>query len=511
MKKIVTLAFFACLAVNLFAQRGLDWIKIDNTKDDYLFQYFYKYSDNVFKAIFTIPDIKPFQPMKSQIFVRTYNGDLSKFEEQGIPSESPYQVIVTGFQNYTIAYGSTDENKNPFQSFHKNNKVLIADAQLNPLMNVSFPVHGKKNKFDGLPNVFKSHDSSNLIVINNEILESESKPFHETPVMRYINVYDKHLSLVWCDSVNFIDLFGKDVSINRYNFEYINDKLYLFASTPGNAMKKIKPTIFIVRYDHPQSYKILNSEIFSNYEFHWDYVVTKGGQLIISGVNMHPSKAAKKQLFFMSLDVKNSADKASFKVQNIDKLFLAQYPEYKNILPMYLFTPSDLLPVSDGLIYCSEYHCSVTTTNTSTGSSSTTYYVKPITLIKFDMEGNIKWVKMIDKYISSGSYYDTYFCRAFLSNNKVVVFYFDFLDNIHNDKIKGKPKFGFGRTFCLVQGVLDSDGNLKKSLIYSIGDEGTQANLVSMRQIRSDKFFMTGKGIKMKTRGDFAAFYDLKE
>ena len=59
--------------------------------------------------------------------------------------------------------------------------------------------------------------------------------------------------------------------------------------------------------------------------------------------------------------------------------------------------------------------------------------------------------------------------------------------------------------------LLDGEGNIKKSLIYNIGENGTRANLNRMRQIDNSRFFLCGSGISMKTRGDFATIYDLKE
>jgi hypothetical protein len=228
---------------------------------------------------------------------------------------------------------------------------------------------------------------------------------------------------------------------------------------------------------------------------------------------MHPSNTSKKTLFFMTLDIKGGESSASMKRQNIDKPFLVQYPTYKSLLPQFLHTPTDLLPVSDGLVYVSEYHIAVTRT-TSSGSSSytsTTYYVKPITFIKFDMEGNIQWIKMIDKYIASKSYYQEYFCRAFVSNDKVVVYYYDFLDNIYKDRFKGKLSIIMDSKYCMAQAIVDGEGNLKKSLVYNIGEGGTLANLTTMRQLNATRFLVAGRGIKIKTRGDFAAFIDMKE
>jgi hypothetical protein len=509
MKKIFTIVFVSLFALNLSAQKGLNWIRIDNLKDDYLFRYFYKYTDNSFKAIFTIPEIKPFQPMKNQIFIRTFNADLSKFEEKGIPSESPYELSVTGFKDYTVIYGSTDENKNPFLQYHKDNKLVIADAQLNPLVNVSFPVHGKKNRFKGIPSAYKSYDSSNLIVLNHEILEDESKPFHETPVMHYINIYDKSLALVWCDSVKFADIFAKDVIINHYNFEFINDKVYLMATTGGNTMKKIKPEFFVVRFDKPGSFTIIARKTFLNPEFGWEQVIKKSGELVISGLNFIENSTAKKALFYISLDLNAPNAEALVKSIPIDKVLLAKYPAYKSLLPNYLASPCDLLPLKDGMMYCGEYHM-IYTRSTST-STSTTYYVKGMSLIKFDFDGNIEWIKMIDKVIASGSAFYPYFCRAFVVKDEVVIFYYDYMENIFSDKPKPKIRFAGDYSLCLAQAVVDGEGNLKKTFIYKIGEDGTRADLTSLRQISPTRFFVTGSGLKLKTRGDYAAFYDLKE
>jgi hypothetical protein len=510
MKKHLTFILVACLAFNLSGQtqKGLKWVQIDNTRDDYLFRYFYKYSDDVYKAIFTIPEIKPFQPMKNQIFVRTYKGDLSKYDEVGIPSESPYELSVTGFKDYTVIFGSTDENKNPFLKYHKDNKLLITDAQMNPLLTVSYPVHGKKNRFEGIPSAYKSHDSSNLIILNNELLESESKPFHETPVVHYINIYDKNLGHVWCDSVKFMDIFENNVVINHYSFDFINDKLYLIATTGGNGMKKIKPEIFVVRFDKPGSHNIIARRTFINQQFGWEHIVRKNGELVISGLNFTENSASKKALFFIRIDLNTPNAEALIKSIPIDKVLLSKYPSYKSLLPNNLASPGDLLQLKDGLLYCSEYH--MIYTRSSSTSSSTTYYVKGISFIKFDFEGNIEWIKMIDKSTASGSAFYPYFCRAFVSNGDVVVFYYDYMENIFREKPSGKLRFVNDYSLCLAKAIVDGEGNFKKSFIYKIGEDGTRADLTTMRQISPTVYFVTGSGVKIKTRGDFAAFYDLK-
>jgi len=509
MKKIFTFVLLVFVMFNLSAQKGLDWIKIDSPKDDYIFRYFFNYSEGALKAIFTIPEVKPFQPVKSQIFVRTFNADLSKFDEQGLPSESPIELSVKGFKDLIVVYGSTDENKNPFLQYHKDNKIVIADAQLNPLKVFLYPTHGKKNKFQGIPSVATSYDSTYLMVINNEVLESESKPFKETPVMHYINVFDKSGNIAWNDSIRLSDIFGKDVPINSYSFEFINKKMYLIASTAGFGMKKIKPELFVVRYDSPGSFKIIARKIFTSSQFGWEKAITKDGHMFIAGLNREQSITSKKNLFFINIDLKADDGSPVIKSIAVDKTLLVKYPAYKSTLPNNLTEPSDLLLLKDGLLYVSEAH--IISTTTSSNHSSTTYYVKGISLIKFDFEGNIEWIKVMDKSIASGTAFYPYFCRAFVSNGEVVLFYYDYLEDILQAKPGPKLRFISESSFCMAQATVDAEGNIKKSFIYKIGEDGTRADLSTMEQLSSTRYFITGTGIKIKTRGGFAAFYDLKE
>ncbi len=509
MKK--TTAFLALFFVlfQLSAQKALDWKKIDSPKDDYVFKYFYQYTGDVYKGIFTIPTVKPFQSVKNQIFVRTFNADLSSYTEQGIPSESPYLVSVTGFKDYTVIYGSTDENKNPMLQYHADNKLLVTDAQLNILLNVSYSVHGKKHRFTDTPSVYRSCDSTHLIVINSEIMAPDKPSFKASPTVQFISVYDKDLQLVWKDSVDFEQIFGKDVPLNNFDMDFMNNKLYVFASHRAVPTKKLKPTLYIIRYDHPQSYQVVDKEIFPNDYFSWKYLLNKKGEMYMCGINEVLNSSKNKQLFYMSLDLNAPDAKPLLKTYTIDKAFIAKYPDYKFILANYLTYPGSLLLTADGLIYCSEYHAIVT--SSSKYSSSTSYYFKPMTFIKFDLDGNIVWLKMIDKNVQSSYKYSEYFCRAFYINNEVVVFYYDFVNNIFAEAHKGKPTSPFGNKLCLALARIDADGNIVKKVITAVGDDGTSADLNRLRQISDTRFFMTGSGINLKTRGDYVTFYDLKE
>ncbi len=510
MKKAFIFLALTVVMFPLFAQKNINWQKIDSPKDDYLFKYFYQYTNDVYKAIFTIPNVKPFQPIKNQIFIRTFNADLSKFDEVGIPSEAPYELSITDFYNYTVIYGSTDENKNPMVQYREPNKLVITDAKLNPLIQETYAVHGKRQKFAGTPSAYKSLDSTHLIVINT-IIKSPDKPsLKESPRMNYITVYDKDLKVVWNDSIDYEQIFGAGVPLNSCDVNYVNNKLYIIASHRTIPTKKLKASLYVVRYDSPQSYKVIYKEIMPYDQFALSSVKSKDDKFVISGINQVPNSSSKKQLFFISMDLLNPGNEPVVKKYPIDKVFIARYPEYKSILLPYISYPSDLILVNDGILYCSEYHLEVTRTTNS--SSSTTYYNKPLTFIKFDMDGKIEWIKMIEKYTASRTAYYEYFSKAYLSDGKVVVFYYDYLDNIYKDKYKGKfLSFIIDSKLCLAQAIIDGEGNIKKSLIYNIGENGTRANLNRMRQIDNSRFFLCGSGISMKTRGDFATIYDLKE
>jgi len=512
MKKFLTSMVLLLPVIFVMAQNDVKWTRIDSPKEKYDFKYFISTTQESSKAVFTIPQNKPFQQTKHNIFVRSYNSDLSNFTETGIPPDSPVTLFLAGFRNYTVISGSMDENKNPMAQYAKENMIIIADNNMNPLVVKTFPLHGKKNKFTGSPVLYTSHDTSHLIVVNNEILSFDKPSLKEPPKMTYIDVYDKSLNHVWTDSVNFNTIFGEKNNINRFSMDFVDGKLLLTASCPADGMKKIKATIYLVSFDKPQSYKIIWSEIFPYENLAYRTLVGPQGNMIISGANMMGTSApfgqTKKQLFFLNKDLKNSDAEPVFKSYELDKTFVAKYPEYKMFLAESLFGPFDLFLLGDRVVYASE-HRYYSTSTSSSGSSSTTYYFKHITLLCFDNEGQIEWLNMINKSVASKQSFDDHFCNGFVSGNNLCFFYYDYADNIAAAKFIEKPRFVGEDKLWVTQAIVSPDGDIKKTMITNIGAHDIRANLSATQQVNDHRFILVGTGTSLSSLGGYFGIYEL--
>ncbi len=515
MKKSLLLITLILNILQLSAQKTIEWNKIDDEKNQYDFKYFIKYSVDAYKAVFAIPEVKPFQSLKNQVFIRTYNTDFSKYTQVGIPSESPLLLSVKSFRNYNVIYGSTDAGNN----YRKPNKLVITDDQSNVLVNILFPLHGNLSFFKGAPSdmvsyfgsptIYHSYDSSHLIILNTEAISpgKASLDFTET---QFINVYDKDLNLVWKDSVNLSTMYEKGTAVNGIKIDYINNKLYIFATNCASSFQKVENTIRVFEFDKPQSYKTIVKEAFPNPVISFNYMVTKEKNIIISGVNHISTDIAngsdKNELFFINVDLSAMNITPKVKRYKLNKDFCAKYPEYNSLLRDNLTSPLAMFEMSDGLIYCSENSYSV---GYSSAGSSTINNFNSITLIKFDLSGNIKWLKMINKDPGcKGSEFSGFCCRAFLIKGEVVIFYYDLEDKIYKETFKKSNAIEPITKFCLASATVDGEGNINKSLVYKVAESQIWIDLTGMTQISDTHFFIPGKGLGMAKKGEYTAFYD---
>lgn len=512
MKKILLLLVMVLSVISVTAQNDIRWTRIESPKDKYDFKYFIKVSENDCKAVFAIPHNKPFQATKHSVFIRNYNSDLSEYTETGIPSESPLTLFISGFRDYNVISGSMDENKNPMSQYGEDNRIVITDNNLNPLVTKNYPLHGKKNKFSGAPDLGYSHDSSHLIVVNDEILSLGKPSLKEAPRMKYIDVYDKDLKLVWSDSVNFNLIFGEKTDIQYYHVDYISNKLVITASCMADGMKKIKATLFVVRFDSPQSYKIIMNKVFPYDDFAYQSLLTKEGNVIICGSNMMtmsaPLAPVKRQLFYLSKDVMNPDVEPLYRSYEIDKNFANKYPEFKAWLIEGIRGPFDLVKIGDNIIYCCEVRY-VSTSTSSSGSSSTTYHFKHITLLSFNADGEIGWINMINKSVASKQAYNDHFCKAFSVGNNLCIFYYDYADNIAGAKFVEKPRMVTEDKIWVAKAMVTPEGDIMKSMITNIGEHDVRANLPRTERVSENRFLLVGSGTSLSKLGNYFGFYDL--
>jgi len=513
MKKLIALLVFACAIMSISAQNNIRWLKIDSNKDKYDFQYYIKASEDSYKAVFTIPHNKPFQTTKHSIFVRNYDKNMDLQTEVGIPAESPVNLTINGFRDYNVIYGTMDENKNPMSQYAENNRIVVTDNNINPLITKDYPLHGKKHKFTGLPDIILSHDSSYMIVVNSEILTPDKLSLKESPVMQYIDVYDKDLKLVFSDSVNLDQLFGEKTGVGYNKMDYTHNKLVITCSSNADKIKKTVAAIYVVVVDKPQSYKIIMNKVFDVNNFSFKTIFTKDGKVIFSGVCYTGpggpfAPANPQQLFYLSKDVLNPNSSELYRNYDISKTLASKYPEYKKWLWDGITWPNELIFLNGRLIYCSE-KLSITSHTSSSGSTSTTYHYKHITLISFDAEGEIEWLQMINKTISTKQNTNDFYCKAFTVGDNICIFYYDWADNIVSADFVDKPRFGGENKYWVAKAIITPDGTIQKTMISNTGEYNIRANLGKTIKVSDKRFLLIGTGVSMQTQGGYYGFYDL--
>lgn len=514
MKKLIALLFFACTFMSISAQNNIHWLKIDNNKDKYDFKYYIKASMDSYKAVFTIPQNKPFQATKHSIFIRNYDKNMDLQTEMGIPAESPVTLAIKGFQDYNVIYGTMDENNNPMSQYAEANRIVIADNSMNPLVTKDFPLHGKNHKFAGSPDIILSHDSSHMIVVNMEILSPDKLSLKAAPVMHYIDVYDKDLKLVWSDSVNFDQVFGEKASVGIDKMDYINNKLVITASSNADKMKKTVAAIYVVVADKPQSYKIIMNKVFDVNSFSYKTLFSKDGKVIFSGVCYAGpagpfSNSNPQQLFYLSKDVLNPDAEEVYRNYDINKTLVPKFPEHKKWLGSSIREPFELLLINGKLIYCSEQRIESTSYSSSGHSSSTTYYIKHITLVKFDTDGEIEWLQMINKNFQTKVNPADVYCKAFAVGENLCIFYYDWAENIVSAKFVEKPHFSMDNKLWVARAIVTPDGTIQKAMITNTGEYKIGASLYKTIKVNDTRFLMIGTGTSLQTQGNYFGFYDL--
>jgi hypothetical protein len=511
MKKITFLLLSIIVCINISAQK-LEWIKVDDRNDDYRIRYLLKMENQTNCAVFSSQKLKPFTPIKEQHYLRSYNADFSKYSQMTIPAETPENFSIDVFRNYVVLYGYNDEMKGPFARA-VTNRVIFGDILLNPLQTVEFQLQGEKSVFNGAPNLSSSFDSTNLII------ESFENPYPGRPSPRtneniiHLKVIDNALKTIWNADIDFDKIFPKGAKINKYYFDFINDKLYLIAATDGNKFKKVNPSVFIVRFDKPDSYEILHTEIFPNSLFDIQKKVVGKNQLIICGRYFNKVRG----LYLLEFNLTENNPTPVKKTISFDKLFLSKNPDFKYFISLAFqrnnYDRAEIIPVDDGYLFFSE-QAYVSTSTSGSGSSTrttTNYTLGPLAFIKTDKNLNIKWYKYINRrYTSEATFYDK-FCSHFRSGKDFRFFYYDFEQNIGNNVNSLNRKFFFRGNLCVTMATLSPDGEIQQTPLSTVTDTKIFGETTYMYPWSNDRYIIKGYGYTMKGYGkSYIGVIDLK-
>jgi hypothetical protein len=500
MKNILLSAVISafCLAA---AGQQIKWRPLDQGKEAYQFSTFIRANADVLRALLDKPHETLNGGTDHSFILREYNADMSSSIERGLPKESPPHASVSGFGDYTVIAGSDDNTG--FLVMHQANRLLIADKDNVVRLNQVFPLHGKRHVFLGLPVVTLSSDSNYLIVVNDEQWVPEKPSTRDDQVKTCINVYNRKLEQVWNDTVDLVKVFGEGI----YGFEtvetdFVADKLFVIGENQQNKKKDFAASVHVAMYDKPGSFSIIVNEKFEYLEIGMHHLFDGKGKLYLAGISreFHDVK-----LNYIMKDY-GSGQPTVVKTHPIDKEFKAKYPEYSKYMNYGIDYPDALLLRNDGIIYISEFDA----TATSTGSGGS--YKRHIAIIKFNFDGTIKWMKMINKGILCPVEDADYICRIFDEGDRIIIFYDDNIDNINSQAAGMVTKFGDSEEIqWMAVAVVDNDGNVKKTAVNDIWTTKIRPCLSNIREIMPGHFVLIGSATGGgSTHGYYYGFYNIE-
>jgi hypothetical protein len=483
-------------SVQAHSQVKMEWRPF-NEGQEADFSYFLQASPDDFRAMYVSPNSKPFKETTYSIYIKNMDGDLNEISEVGIPEEAPVRLVIHGFERKSIIVGTMDPVSG---SYKKENKVVFLDEHDAVQSVETFPLHGKRHSFEGIPDLIMSSDSNYIIILNSEICSPDKPSPKESPVRQCINVYDRDFKLVWNDTINLVDMFGPSNCMNIFSYDFIDGKFYMAGTHRAIPTQKKAAELKLLAWTSPGSYKTLIDKSFtdSNIEF----VMTNGlnGNLYFNGIG---TKTPQKSIHFMryNLDDGTLVSKAYL----LDKAFYAKYPEGAEYFAQYFSLPFQVITMPDGILYLSEYRLSETYSGKS--GTSTTYYTKAIYMIRYNNNGEIAWIRPIIKGTSDRTHYRELFAKAFAEGENVRLFYSDYEENVNAEKAKIKEyHLGGQGSLCTVMAVIAPDGTMTKTIINDEGVTGILPYLPRTFLLDEGRYFFYGISTSSRVSGDQATF-----
>jgi len=503
--KSFTATFFLWISTMLlYSQNNIQWKIIDDNEGEYNFQSIFHVSEKGQKAVLTIPHNKLFRKTRHSIFVRNYNADMTNYTEVGIPPESPELVSIKEFRDYNIILGSMDDNTKIDALYSKDNKIVITDNEMNPLVVKSFSLHNPQNRFKNLPEIIISSDSNYLIIVNSEYQNTQRFSLVYCPEIKYIDVYDKDLAHVWSDSINSEIVFGRKLQVSNYNFNFYENKLIVTASYEDEIYYKNNAEIFVAVFDKPQSFKIIMKKEFPYESLAYLTHFSDDGKIFFSGYSINSgvfnSTNPKRILFYLSKDLKFPDSEPVYKYYKTNRDFGKKYPNVKSSFKKNIVHPQKLFYGNNKLYYFNDWLV------------GTSYYTNScefgkIILMSFDMEGNIEWIKDINKQVNVINLENEpiQYPNVFLTDKGLDIFYYDNMENVNSNKLK--PLRNGVNKLCLVNTKVSPNGDIFKSIIVNVGDEYVKPDLSKTKKINDHSYLFVGIGTTLTNKGNYSGFF----
>jgi len=437
---------FFCILSTASAQ--LNWnITNEKTEDSEVYSFLGE-SEQGYGFVFTFPTQKAFSSVKYGIAIRHFDQDMRQTNQIGLPDNMPPFLRVRGFNDYIVVSGGGggDRDVNGY------NVTVFLDDQGLELEQKSWKLSGNRHLWAG-SNTWVSSDSAYFIVCKTEQCIPDKPSLDDDPLVNHVVVFDGDLKIVWEGSYENLSFSPKKNALKIEGMDFINDKQLLIFGTEtidkqpyavaytlpdakSNAVQVLKEKIPIVT--SAMIYTYLNTYFFlspSNDLFVFSYY-TKDG--------------IPQNMQFIRQNLDNVSDK-KVSYYRIDKNFAAKYPYFgKGNKQFPVFTGIRLW--NDGLIVGGEYF------------TESPVSLRDISLLKFGYDGDIQWVKTIKKTSYGISPVQRNMMRFFTRGDELVVFYYDFPENVTSDVLITNPRVSLAiqlpNQSCLATALISSDGKV---------------------------------------------------
>jgi hypothetical protein len=401
-----------------YSQNTINWVQGNKGKTDYLLKAVATDGESIFSGVMVGGLMKPSKGGRLQIFSPDLqlNGDVPIQGCNIANTEMGEFNNAIWYKELPMASGGPGSgNKLAFVGKDGN---VISQPELDP----SYKYHIVTGN---IAMAVINNDYSNIKVRSNTGQTSDMEHFviwgykdesgskkADKPHSIKVYIIDNTFKVVRTETFDIEETFGQDAVINTLRFDLSpKDELLVFVNfhkKPGKTHFKManipvqgdKPTV----YDYQLSYET------PAYEWTFD----ESGNVYISGTvgvgDFIPSvkKNTNRMLFFIPQSLASKTP-AKIVTYELNTEFYAKYPEFAKgrYLARDLTYPYFLFKMNDGLLYMSENAEKVTHYSSTTNTSSSSFNAFSFTFIKFDLQGNIKWIKMLTKQVTVKSGYES--------------------------------------------------------------------------------------------------------
>lgn len=425
--------------------------------------------------------------------VSSYSEDFSQSTPLTMPAGSPDVVDIFAFNDMLVIYGGEYQFPDKVGIAKGNivqQKVMFLDVNLNIIETYTFNKDaGDLSSFDQLPSVIVTHDETLAVFIFEERKANPSRTMIEQ-TMFHIIAFDNTLKKIVDIQFNSkIEDFPGGVFAKENILVNPSGHVNIFVkNTPlfGDSLKIHGLDLDDAGAPTPWFSHLLVSidPVFQN--------VLRKDTLYFFGL-YSTRKSKSRQLFSYYWNVRSN-DPPVIKSWSIDDAFRTSYGLKAK---QYVTEFTQFVIQKDGVLLWGEPVWEMN--NLFNGST--------ISMFKFDFQGNLKWIKCIQKTAGGVRNRELAASRFFPGETDLRIFYADAIANVNNttDNVIKSDEYD---DQCLVYSIISSDGKERREIININQKSGVVASLPSIMWVGGDRYIVSGTALNSKDKtiyfGDFS-------